>query len=356
MDLVDQIKKQFSDADIHQLSSMIGASDSATRSAVGAAVPSLLSALSGLASSGQGAQRLVSALGQVGTGSLGNVSAMLHDSSGAVIEKGSNLMNSLFGGQMLPAITNGVSRFAGVAWGGCQKLLSFLTPAVLGAVASRFAGKAVNPQGLAGLFSAERASIANAIPSGFSLPDVGGAINQAAGAVGHVAASAGHAAGQAARQVGDAAQGAASSISRWLIPLLLAIGVAWLLWAFFSKKSTPAPSTPALPELSSSALAWKSDATAAITSVTDTFATIKDAPSMDAAIPKLRDLDQKLEDLRLQTASMPAAARTAVGAAVTPVITKIKDMLRQALTIPGATEKLKPLADSILEKLGLLAG
>ena len=37
MDLVDQIKKQFSDSDISELSSMIGASEGATRSAVGAA-------------------------------------------------------------------------------------------------------------------------------------------------------------------------------------------------------------------------------------------------------------------------------------------------------------------------------
>ena len=52
MNLVELIKDQLSSGVIKHLSSQIDASEGATRSAVAAAVPALLSALSGLASGG----------------------------------------------------------------------------------------------------------------------------------------------------------------------------------------------------------------------------------------------------------------------------------------------------------------
>ena len=52
MNLVDLIKDQLSSGLMKELSSHLGANEGATRSAAIAAVPALLSALSGLASSG----------------------------------------------------------------------------------------------------------------------------------------------------------------------------------------------------------------------------------------------------------------------------------------------------------------
>ena len=96
---------------------------------------------------------------------------MLSHSSGVVLEKRNNLMTSLLRGNVSSALQNRNSRFAGVAWGNCQRLLGFFTPAVLSAPASRFAGKALNVQGIAGLFSEQRTVIADAVSSGLNLPD-----------------------------------------------------------------------------------------------------------------------------------------------------------------------------------------
>lgn len=66
MNLVEYIKNPLLSEMINKLGSMIGAGEGATRSAIGAAVPALLSAISGVASSNSEAQKLISALGHFG--------------------------------------------------------------------------------------------------------------------------------------------------------------------------------------------------------------------------------------------------------------------------------------------------
>src|SRR5262249_28778112 len=115
MNLVDAIKNQlFSDGHINQLSSLIGSAEGATKSAIGAAVPALLSALSNLASSSRGAEKLVSALGHFDAGSLSNTAHMLSGHADSVLEQGTGLLNSLLGGTTLSGIVNAVSRFSGI--------------------------------------------------------------------------------------------------------------------------------------------------------------------------------------------------------------------------------------------------
>jgi hypothetical protein len=351
MDLVDQIKNQFSDADINQLSSLIGANEGATRSAVGAAVPTLLSALSGLVSSGAGgAQKLAAALGQSG-GSFGNVASALSDRTGTALEKGTSLLNSLLPANALQSVQNGISRFAGVAWGGCQKLLGLLMPTILGSIASRFGGKPVNAQSLASFFSEQRASIANALPAGLSIPDVTSAVSSAAAGVGHAAGAVGHAGGSAARSVAAGTEQAATSANRWLLPVLVLLALALVAWWLWPKAK--APVTPAVPELSAAAAAWKNDVTGAASSLTETLGNIKDAASVDAAVPKLQELDRKLGDARARLTGLPTDAQTALSS-LKPTLETIKSMVTRVLAIPGATEKLKPLLDSIVAKLSAL--
>src|SRR5262245_48721568 len=78
MNLIDTIKNQlFSDGHINQLGSLIGAGEGSTKSAIGAALPALLAALSNVASTGGGAQKLASAVGRLDAGSLSNTTHML---------------------------------------------------------------------------------------------------------------------------------------------------------------------------------------------------------------------------------------------------------------------------------------
>src|SRR5262245_57773001 len=93
MNLIDTIKSQlYSNGNLNQVSSLIGADEGATKSAIGAAVPSVLSAISNLASNTSGSQKIVSALGRLDTGSLGNVGRMLSVHADSLQEQGSGLL------------------------------------------------------------------------------------------------------------------------------------------------------------------------------------------------------------------------------------------------------------------------
>ncbi len=143
MNIVEQIKNQLSSRVVEQLSSALGVSEGATGTAVSAAVPAVLSALSGLTSSSSGSQRLVSALGQLGSGSLENLGQTLSSQPSSVLEQGASMLSSLFGSSTISGIVNAVARYASIAPGAAQKLLSYLTPLVLGTIASKFTGKSM---------------------------------------------------------------------------------------------------------------------------------------------------------------------------------------------------------------------
>ena len=147
MNLIDTIKNQlFSDGHINQLGSLIGAKEGATTSAIGAALPALLSALSNVASTGGGAQKLASAVGRLDAGSLSNTTHMLSGHADSVLEQGKGMLDSLLGANPVSGIAGAVSKFSGLGGAAVQKLLGYLMPMVLGGIASRFAGKPATPK------------------------------------------------------------------------------------------------------------------------------------------------------------------------------------------------------------------
>jgi hypothetical protein len=338
MNLVEQIKNQLTGAALGQLSSLIGAGEGETGSAVGAAVPAVLSALSGLASSG-GAQKLVSALGHFETGSLGHVANMLSSQPGEVLEQGSGILQTLFGTSTVSGIVNALSRFTGIGSGSAQKLLGYLMPLVLGAIAGRFTGKRVNAQGLTSFLGEQKDNIAHALPSGFSLADVPG-----------VATSR-----QAARITMDTAQPAAAAIWRWLIPVLAVVALAGvLLWYFYGR--TPAvPAVPTglkVPEFAQ----VSTDLTGTFKSLTDSLTSIKDVASADTALPKLKELDSKLDGMQALVDKLPDVDKGKVTDLIKASLGKVEDQFTKLVWIPGVGEKVKATLDGIMGKLASLGG
>jgi len=327
MNLVEQIKNQLTEGVLGHLSSLIGASEGETRSAVGAAVPAVLAALSNLVSSGSGAQKLASALGHFETGSVGHAGRMLSEHPAAVLEQGNGILNSLFSSGAVSGIVGALSRFAGIGSGSGQKLLGYLMPLVLGAIAGRFTGKGVNPQGLAGLFAEQKANIANALPSGFSLANVPGAASTR----------------EAARMVEEAARPAADTVWKWLIPALAVIALgALLLWYFFGRTATP--TTPITSAISSSKdttaispskvgdfAQVSTDLTGTFKSLTESLTSIKDAASAETAVPKLRELDGKLDGLKALVDKLPDADRGKVADVIKASFGKVEDQFAKLL-------------------------
>ena len=350
MNLVEQIKNQLTEGVLGHLSSLIGASEGETRSAVGAAVPAVLAALSNLVSSGSGAQKLASALGHFETGSVGHAGRMLSEQPAAVLEQGNGILNSLFSSGAVSGIVGALSRFAGIGSGSGQKLLGYLMPLVLGAIAGRFTGKGVNPQGLAGLFADEKANIAKALPSGFSLADVPGAASTR----------------EAARMVEEAVRPAADTVWRWLIPVVAVIALgALLLWYFFGR--TPSPTTPITSAISSSKdttaispskvgdfAQVSTDLTGTFKSLTESLTSIKDAASAEAALPKLRDISDRLDEAKSALGGLTESGRSTILAQAKLALGKLKELTDKVLAMGGVGDKVRPAVEAIMDKLNAL--
>ena len=360
MNLVEQIKQQLSRGVIEQLSSVLGTTEGTTGAAINAAVPALLSAISGMASTSSGSQKLVSALGQFGSGSVENLVSRMSKEPSAVHEQGSDLLSSLFGGSTISGIVNVLSRFAKIAPGAAQKLLGYLTPLIMGAIASKFTGKSMTAQGLASMFADEKASIASALPSGFSLSEVPGLAAAGSARLGRPLAG---------------VEAAGSSFPQWLLPLLGVAALGLLLWWFMPSATTPAPEAQAptviraqSPETHQAVVpeAVKTlipDVTKFSTELTDTFSKltealtgVKDAASAEAALPKLKDLEGKLDASKTTMKELGDAGQTTIRTLVKSAQDKLKVIIDKVLSIPGVGEKLKTIVASIMAKLNDLAG
>jgi hypothetical protein len=345
MNLVEVIKNELANGTINQLSSLIGAGEGATRSAVSAAVPTVLSALSSVASSKGGAEKLISALGKFDAGSLGGLGNLLTEQPNAVLEQGSGLLKSLFGGGTLTGITNALAGFAGLGSGTVQKLLGYLLPMVLGGIAGRFAGKTLNAQGLTSMLADQKANIANALPSGLSLGNVPGLESVHA----------------AARQASAAVQQTGLSLWRWLGPVL-GVGLAALLfWWFLGPRigtfagmkpasiPNPSVSVPNVSQLSA-------NLSGTFKSLTETLTGIKDAASAEAALPTLNELNSKLESAKSVAERLPEAGKAAINGLARSTLDKLRSLVDKVLALAGVGDKLKPITDAIMNNLKALAG
>ena len=105
MNIVDLVSSQLTGDVLGKLGGLIGANESQTRTASNAAVPALLSALAGLASTNNGADKLASAMGGLDLKTLGNLAGLLGGGQASSLgSTGGNLLGSLLGSTGLSSI------------------------------------------------------------------------------------------------------------------------------------------------------------------------------------------------------------------------------------------------------------
>lgn len=333
MNIVDVIKNQLSGDVMGKLSQLVGASEQQTKTAVGAAVPALLTGLSSAASDPGKASALNSALGGLDLGSLGNLGSLLTGGGGGLLEKGGGLLSSILGGNVLGGLTGALEKFSGLGGGAITKLLSALLPMILGALAGQRGGK-LDARGLAGMLADQKQNIAGALPSGFSLGNIPGLSS----------------AGAAVSQAAGTAQQAASGSPAWLLPLALLALIAAGAWWYFSRQPGPQPPVVGLPDVTQVTKelgGW-------FTSLNDSLGNIKDVATAEANLPKLTELNGKLDGVKSLVEKVPAAGKSAIAKLVGDHLGKIKELLNQVLAIPGVGDKVKPITDAIMTKLSAL--
>jgi hypothetical protein len=362
MNLAKMIEEQLSGDTLDRLSSAIGADPETTGRAASAAVPTMLGSLANLASSDDGARKLSGALNDVDTSGQGGLGQLLGGDTGALLNKGMGMLSSLFGENTIANIAGAISRYSGLDAGMVRKLVAMLAPIVLGKMAAQWKAQGGTPSALAGLMAEQKQYLPDAMPAGFSMEDVPGLSD---------AQEAFRSAGQATRRTAESAERASPSIASWLLPVAGLLVVAFLLWQFLKPEPETGPTAqqtatsetaqgervtamkPAVPDTPNvpSATQLTEELNTTFNSVRETFTSIKDAASAEAAAPKLEELSAKIDAIKTRMAQLPQTGRTTLQTVVQEQLNPIKERAQQALNAPGLSDRVRTLINQILRKL-----
>ncbi|QEH35492.1 hypothetical protein OJF2_40440 [Aquisphaera giovannonii] len=352
MTLIELFKNQMTPEMLGKLASLLGLGQEDASRAVSAAVPALLSAFAGLASSPVGAEKFVSTLRSPDLGSLGGPGDILGGglSPAEMEKKGGSILSSLLGSGGLAALAGALAKFIGGHPDLAKKLLTFVGPFVLSSILSQFKGRNLTAQGLTSLFAENKESIAHALPAGFQMPS----LSRFADA-GHAAAS-------------TAAGTTEGGLPKWLLPLvLLGLLAAGLWWLFGQNQPSAGPGGESVPIATTPPRAPAPtkknvelpavDAPALSKTLAETYKSatlyltdIKDVPTAEAALPRIQGLNATLDTLRAGWDKLPDSGKASLKSITSDNLGKLKDLVAKVLAIPGVADKLKPALDVLVTK------
>ena len=223
--LMDAIKGYLTPDVVHSASTLVGESESSTRQTLNAAVPTVLSGLTSIASTPTGASSLATLIRDGGFGSaVDNVSSLFSGgtATSGMLSVGSQLLSKIFGGRS-SAVADLLARSGGVSSASATSLLSLVAPLVMGVLGKRASAQGLDASGLANSLLAERSDIAAAAPAGLSQLLTAGPSVVTRGA------ETGTRYAPTASDVRTYAEARRTGLGRWLPLLLLALGALALL-------------------------------------------------------------------------------------------------------------------------------
>jgi hypothetical protein len=350
---------------VGRIAAALGFDRNKVQSAISGAVPALLAAFNSVANQPGGAQRLADAARQQ-TGSLdGFGSALAAGGQSSLLDKGSQLLSSLLGGQDQNALIGAIAKYTGLGQGVSGSLLGMLAPIVMGTIGQhQSAGHALNADGISNLFASQKHNIAAALPSGFgsllsgtgllnSLGDAGRTATAAGSEATRTATSAARAVGQTGQRAANAAAATSSNWLYWLVPLAAAAA----LLVYFAVRPTeqvvqqgmnqvqnaPAPGVDIGKQVANN-----------IASVRTTLDGVTDVSSAQVALPKLQEVTAQINKTDSAVGQLSAEQRKAIAAVINPLMPAVNQLCDKVLAIPGVAEVLKPSVDTLKAKLTAL--
>lgn len=164
--LLDLLTKTIGSNEIQTMSRKIGADEGQAKSAVEAALPMLLGAISRNASSTDGAASLFQALTRDHDGSvLDRPDAVVQDPAAA---KGDGILRHVLGARR-SAVESGLSGATGLDKGKAGQLLSMLAPMVMGALGRTQRSSGLDARGVASMLGDERRTMESRQPQAMGL-------------------------------------------------------------------------------------------------------------------------------------------------------------------------------------------
>lgn len=234
VDLVDLVKGYVTPDVIQRAASYIGESTPATQKALGGVTPTIVAALSSLASTPGGVQQISRLLdsGKYDGSALSSVGSLFGGgvTTQSALGSGKDLLESLFGART-GGVADLIARFAGIGPNAASSLLALAAPLVMHVLGrQRSQGAFSGPGGLGTFLAEQQRSVAGLLPAGLgSLLGWSGL----GASVSEVGASAAGAATRVTRDVAETVP-AATNWTRWALPLIilgaLILGALAWLW------------------------------------------------------------------------------------------------------------------------------
>ncbi len=325
MNIVDTIRSQMSSEQFSQLGSMLGTSEETARTAVEAAVPSLLAMLGKLTASVGGVGKLLTMLIRFAPGAA---DTRVAGNTPDQVRQGDELLGSLFGPGVFNQLGSLLSKFGGLSNDSMRKLLSYLAPMVLGGIASQMtrSGQKFDQENVTRFFSEQKNNIENSLPVGFSLADIPTFDSSPV----------------------QPSQQESSSPARWFVPVV-ALGAIAVAVVFYYNRNSPTLNVPSPSEMKTSV----ADACKSLTARLDK---INDLKSAEQAVPELKQLAKQFAAMKSVSQQVSPTDREQIKETINRSVARLDEQVARLAWTPGVTEKIRPEVDAVVEKLGDLTG
>jgi hypothetical protein len=351
MNIVDLLLKLLSGGVGRQLAGMLNIGEDRAESGIKATLPALLAALTGVASTREGSERLASAVEGADDGILGNLGNALGSQGSGFVDKGSSMLGSLFPEGTLGSLSSILGKFTGLQSGSAASLLGALAPIVLGFLKRETKSTGFDPSSLTRLLDGQKENIARALPGGLGgmlsgVPGLGNLASFTQGARGAVVSTANRASATAKSAV---SQGA--SAAKWVVPLLIALGLGLLAWTFWPRKSETEPianraTTVTAARFSEEIAQQVATATSTAKNIfadaTASLADVTDKESATEAAAKLPAVTDRLVRLKELVDAIPEPQREPILASVAKLRGTLLALIDKVMDVPGVAGILEP--------------
>lgn len=234
INLLDMLKDQISDEVFSQAGQFLGAESSGVKSAMGAALPSILGSMISGSASPSGAKGMMDMITSGGhDGSIfGNLGSLLGggDATSGFLNSGSGILKSLMGDK-LGSVVDVIASVSGMKKGVSSSIMSMAAPLVMGMVGKYVKQKALDAIGLGKFLGGQSKHVASALPAGMGdllgfagvpdMPNINGMGDKV------------EAAAESAREMATSTASGGSSLLKRVVPILLLLGVGYFGWNWF---------------------------------------------------------------------------------------------------------------------------
>jgi hypothetical protein len=363
--LVSSISEFLTPEMVAKIASALGVDGSFVSKAIGAAVPSLLGGLAGMAGTSDGAQKLFQAVSQQPSSMLESLASTIGGSGqAALVENGTKALASLLGPAAVSGLGGALAKYSGMGGATTSSMLGLLTPVVMGMLGKQVGVGSLTANSLASLLTSQKSTISAALPAGFAdMLSSAGVFNSLAGGATAASQTARSAAqtvsANASRGVQQATK--SSGLVRWLLPLLAVAAIAW--WFLGNRgpniaeqaKTSASQAVQSLQNLVVGGVDVGSSIQKTVDGLRSALLGVRDVDTARAALPGLQDASAQLDRLSGLVGQLPASGKSALASFLVSVRPSLDEAFNKVLALPGVSEVAKPSIDAIRAKLDTLS-